>query len=68
MPRLKRDAKLLGSCQAAEFLGVTRSTLASWRRRGEIKPTTVEDGPLGPRYKFSTLDLETFRERIDYDA
>ena len=66
MPRLKvAESSLLGTCGAAAYLGVGRSTLESWRRRGEIIPTAVEEGPL---YKFEKADLDKFRERIDYDV
>jgi hypothetical protein len=68
MPRLKPDEDaLLGSSLAAAYLGISRSTLTSWRLRNEIRPTAVEETPHGPRYKFSTRDLDTFREKVAYD-
>jgi hypothetical protein len=68
VPRLKTDNVLLGTCRAAQFLGVHRSTLRSWRLRGEIAPTAVEQGPRGPLFKYSEADLDSFKEKIDYDA
>ena len=46
MPRLKHDDALLGTNRAAEYLSVHRSTLTSWRLRGEITPTAVAQTPL----------------------
>src|SRR5690242_6714867 len=58
MPRLRLDEPdALGSSLAAEYLGVHRSTLESWRRRGELKPTVVEDSPRGRLYRYSREDL-----------
>lgn len=69
MPRLKTPGGLLGSVEAARFLEVHRSTLASWRRRGVLTPSLVEEGPNGrPRFKFNEEELEKLRERIDYDV
>src|SRR4051812_25419432 len=69
MPRLKvEESSLLGTCGAADYLGVGRSTLDLWRRKGEITPTVVAEGPNRPLYKFDKVDLDKFREKIDYDC
>ena len=62
MPRLKKPHGLLGTCGAARFLRVHRATLDSWRRRGVLTPTAVEEG----RYRYSVGALEAFRINIEY--
>jgi hypothetical protein len=62
MPRLKKPPGLRGTCDAARFPRVHRSTLDSWRR-GILKPTAVEDGP---RYRYSLTDLDAFKGNVDY--
>ncbi|MEW4570098.1 helix-turn-helix domain-containing protein [Tautonia sp. JC769] len=66
MPRLKPTTPLLGSGQAARYLGLHRSTLTLWRRQGHLIPTAIEEGPRGRRFLFSIEDLDAFREKIDY--
>ena len=68
MPRLKTNDDLLGTCGAARYLDIHRSTLEWWRRRGEIEPTRIEQGPRGKLYRYSRDELDRLRERIDYDA
>jgi hypothetical protein len=68
VPRLKTEQTLLGTCGAARFLGIHRSTLHYWRLKGAVTPTAVESGPRGPLFRYSESDLEEFRGRIDYDA
>jgi predicted site-specific integrase-resolvase len=68
MPRLKNEDELLGTVAASRYLGVGRSTLTSWRRRGEVRSEAVEDGRRGIRYKFALADLDEFRKRVDYSA
>jgi predicted site-specific integrase-resolvase len=68
MPRLKGESVLLGTMAASRFLGVGRSTLTSWRRRGELKVEAIQDGRRGIRYKFALDDLKEFRKRVDYTA
>lgn len=68
MPRLKTRGTLLGTCGAARYLGLGRSTLTYWWLKGELKPTLVVEGPRGPLYKYGKDDLDLFRERVDYDA
>jgi excisionase family DNA binding protein len=68
MPRLKSRETMLGSCGAARYLGLHRSTITYWRRKGELTPTAVVESPRGPQYRFSVADLDKFRERIDFDA
>ena len=68
MPRLKTQDTLLGTTRAADYLGIHRSTLTAWRRKGEIRPTVTTDGPHGVRHAYSAEDLARFKERIDYDA
>jgi hypothetical protein len=68
MPRLKTNEPLLGTVGACRYLALHRSTFTSWRRRGVLKPTAVEQGPRGPLFKYSPADLDAFREKIDYDA
>lgn len=67
MPRLKRESKYLGSTQAADYLGLAKSTLTYWRRKGVLRPTRTEQTTLGVRYLYEKSDLDAFRERIDYD-
>jgi hypothetical protein len=66
MPRLKTEEGLLGTNAASRYLGIHRSTLTYWRRRGVLTPTAVEEGPRGPTFKFSKCDLDAFREGVDY--
>jgi hypothetical protein len=65
MNRLLPADGLLGSSQAARFLGVSRSTLAFWRRNGEIAATEVADGPRGRAYRYSVADLAALKGRIE---
>jgi Helix-turn-helix domain len=65
MPRLKVDCKFLGTMAASRYLGVGRSTLTSWRRRGEVLAKAIDHGH-GMRYVFAQADLDEFRGRIDY--
>jgi excisionase family DNA binding protein len=67
MPRLKTQTDMLGACAAARYLGVSRSTLTSWRRRGVV-PAIVVEGPRGSLYKFRMSDLDEFRKEVDYNA
>jgi len=58
----------LWSREAAEYLGVSIHTLATWRQR-KTGPAYYKAGPTGhAQYKMS--DLEAFRaaRRIDYNA
>jgi hypothetical protein len=68
VPRLKKDPELFGSCKAAHYIAVHRSSLDAWRRRGEITPMVVERGPHGPRYLYSPGTLDRFREKLDYET
>jgi hypothetical protein len=68
VPKLKRNPELFGSCKAARYIAVHRSSLDAWRRRGEITPTVVECGPHGTRYLYSPETLDRFREKLDYEA
>jgi excisionase family DNA binding protein len=66
MPRLKVEEELLGTIAACRYLRVGRSTLTSWRRKGLLRATPVEEGRRGIRYKFTRADLDEFLERIEY--
>ncbi len=68
MPKLKTVETLLGSSRAARHIEINISTLGYWRRKGELKPTFVVEGPNGPRYRYSPEDLAAFQEKIEYDA
>jgi excisionase family DNA binding protein len=68
MPRPRDEGELMGTMSASRYLGVGRSTLTSWRRRGELEFKTVDEGARGVRYKFARADLDEFRERLDYSA
>jgi excisionase family DNA binding protein len=67
MARLRNDSGLLGTCEAARYLAVHRSTLDFWRRRNQLIPTRIVQGQNGTKFLFSREDLDAFRKRIDYD-
>ncbi len=68
MPAIKNESGLIGSCAAAEYLGIHRSTLRYWMLKGHLVPTKVLSTPNGPRFLFSVVDLDNFRQRIDYNC
>jgi len=66
MVRLSSGDGLLGTNGAARFLGISRSTIDFWRRKGDLMPTLTLDGPRGPRFRYSIDDLTNFQQRIEY--
>lgn len=49
-------SQLIGAAEAAEILGLERSTLTRWMQRGTIKPLTKLDGDRGA-YVFDRAEV-----------
>jgi hypothetical protein len=59
--QLLRPGDLFGPAQAAEFLGVNRTTVSRWKREG-IMPTPFQDlGDAGTWTLWTRTSLETFK-------
>jgi len=59
---------MLGTTDAARYLELSVSTLTYWRKSGVLIPTHVRETPNGPRYRYSTADLDKFRSLIYYNV
>jgi len=51
-----RSDRLIGSKEAAQMLGIDRSTLIRWIRQGKIAPADKWEGHTGP-YQFAYADV-----------
>jgi excisionase family DNA binding protein len=54
--RIIRPSQLIGAAEAAEILGLQRSTLTRWIHRGAIKPLAKLDGGRGA-YVFDRAEI-----------
>lgn len=54
---------LLGPAQAAEFLGVNRTTISRWKREGYMPEPFVDLGSQGIWTLWTRTALEAFREQ-----
>lgn len=55
-PMIIVPSQLIGAAQAAEILGLERSTLTRWIQANRIRPLTQLDGPRGA-YIFDRLEV-----------